>query len=102
MVEMEQVMWREGELFRQRQEKGSMEGVSSSMGSLALCPVIPDAKRSKLLGVNAAASEKEDSSEEGTTQGDILRAMRARGGAAARGKDESSWGRNDGFRLSRK
>ena len=88
MVEMEQIMWREGDLYRQRKEAeaaAKVDGVSSSFGSLALGP---EAKRNKRYGAAAkvdrrgAAEDDDDGAEEGKTQGDMLRAMRARNGGA--------------------
>lgn len=98
---MEQVMWREGDLFRQRKEKeeadaggpgskGAVEGMSSTLETLALGSKqssVHDAKRSKRFNdEGAAASESSTGADEAaeaegkTTQGDLLRAMRARNG----------------------
>lgn len=77
MSEMEQVMWREGDLMRARLEeaRGKIEqDVSHSMGSLGLTrqylPARKDGKEAKA----AEAAEEEGAK----TQGDALRASRAR------------------------
>jgi len=129
MVEMEQQMWREGDLFRARlkeeqSESSCVDGVSNRMGKLALAAA-PDSKRSKRVGVSsgAKASSSKNShasttevgeevafglegKEGGTTQGDLLRASRtknARGPSPSSGlaPGPSSWDRSDG-RLTRK
>jgi len=129
MVEMEQQMWREGDLFRAQQkdelaESSSVDGVSSRMGNLALAAA-PDSKRSKR--VSSAASAKAptpsktshsttgggdeevafglEGKEGGTTQGDLLRASRtknARVPSSPSGLGPGpSWDRS-GSRLTRK
>ena len=138
MVEMEQAMWREGDLYRARlkdeqrvsaaakelAESPGVEGVSSSMGNLALAAA-PDSKRSKRVtgaGAKGAPSSSRSDSKEvskaeeeafglegaagGTTQGDLLRASRAKNvrGASSLGAGPGpSWDRGDGSsRLTRK
>ena len=92
MVEMEPIMWREGDLFRQRQKEAAaggggarvnMEGVSSSLGSMGL-----GGKRSKRYdsqakeeGDRAGGAADDGDTDEGKTQGDMLRAMRAKNAA---------------------
>jgi len=116
MVEMEPVMWREGDLFRQRQKEAAsgggggrvnMAGVSSSMGSMGLGGKRPkrNDSQAKEVGDRAAA---DSAAEEGKTQGDTLRAMRAKNAAATGGgsakKDTASWdcGAAAKTRLARK
>mmetsp|Transcript_37412 Transcript_37412/g.74088 ORF Transcript_37412/g.74088 Transcript_37412/m.74088 type:complete len:239 (+) Transcript_37412:862-1578(+) len=98
MAEMEQVMWREGDLYRQRKanedkeearpgDKEVVEGMLGSLETLALGAkaTAPEAKRSKrhsakqAADVESSTAAEEAAEEEGKmTQGDELRAMRAR------------------------
>ena len=77
-------MWREGDLFRQREakERGS-GGLDGMLGSLALGKQA-DSKRVKRHDVaqSKGAAEEEDEADEAegrTTQGDRLRAARTKG-----------------------
>jgi hypothetical protein len=134
MVEMEQAMWREGDLYRARlrdeqrlsaaakeSESPGVEGVLSIMGNLALAAA-PDSKRSKRAmggGAKGAPSSSRPDSKEapkaeeeafglegaagGTTQGDLLRASRAKNVRGASSVSGPSWDRGDGSsRLTRK
>ena len=110
MVEMERVMWREGDLFRAREQEQSAKAelaakeVSSSMGSLGLQHsgqvatgrtsahgrAAVGSKRYTSKGrVESKASRAAEQAEEAgaKTQGDSLRAMRARNTAAASSKE---------------
>lgn len=105
MVEMEPIMWREGDLFRQRntEHQSNVDGVSASLGSLALGSHSSslDSKHYRGAAESDVASIQEE--DEGKTQGDMLRAMRSRNaGVLKHSRDGASWQRDGESRLTRK
>jgi hypothetical protein len=94
MEEIQQQMWDEGDLFRQRAE----EGFSQSLGSLVLGQQEDsERKRTKRL----TANESKVAEEGDLGQGERLRAMRAKH-AGGRIQDDTAWRREEDARLSRK
>ena len=105
MVEMEPVMWREGDLFRQRQKEGgqrTVDGVSSSMGSMGLGGKRPKRYDSQAKEEGRTGAAADDDDDEGKTQGDMLRAMRAKNAAATGGAKKDDYRGAANTRLTRK